>query len=233
FSRGFGTVFAYTLSRMKDNVSDITAAVNFGNTFQNVHCQRCDWSISPQDITHVTRWSLRYDLPFGGGRSWLRRGPLARIFGDWGIAALVSWDSGLPVRLTSPNDSNSFGGGVNVRPNLTGVSPVLDDRAITDGGLYFNPAAFSRTPAFAFGTAPRTIGAIRNPGARNVDLLVEKRVATGRGTSLSLRLEAFNALNQVQYGGPGTNIALATFGRIYFTQVNTPRQVQIGARWSF
>ena len=52
---------------------------------------------------------------------------------------------------------------------------------MTDGGLYFNPAAFSRTPPFTFGNAPRTIGEIRNPGGRNLDLLVEKRIATGGG----------------------------------------------------
>jgi len=32
---------------------------------------------------------------------------------------------------------------------------------------------------------------------------------------------------------PGTNIALASFGRIFLTQVNTPRQIQLGARLSF
>jgi hypothetical protein len=233
FSSGLGTVFAYTLSRMKDNVSDITAAVNSGNTFQNLHCFNCDWSISPQDITHVFRWTLRYDIPLGAGFKRLNRGVLAHIVGGWGIAGLATWDTGTPVRLMSPNDSNSFGGGVNMRPNATGQSPVRDDRTLTDGSLYFNPAAFARTPPFTFGTAPRTIGEIRNPGGRNLDLLIEKRMSTGRGTKLSLRLEAFNALNYVQFAGPVTSITNAGFGRIFLTQVNTPRQVQLGARFTF
>ena len=233
FSRNIGTVFAYTLSQMHDNVSDVTAAVNFGNTFQNLHCFDCDWSISPQDIPHVFRWTVRYDLPFGPSQRYLRSGVLSKVFGDWGVAALATWDSGTPIRVTSPNDSASFGGGVNMRPNITGESPVVEDREITDGGLYFNPAAYSRTPPFTFGNATRTIGEIRNPGGRNLDLLLEKRIATGGNTDLSIRLEAFNALNYVQYGGPGTNIALATFGRIFFTQVNTPRQIQLGARFTF
>ena len=90
-----------------------------------------------------------------------------------------------------------------MRPNITGESPVIEDREITDGGLYFNPAAYSRTPPFTFGNAARTIGEIRNPGGRNLDLLLEKRIATGGNTDLSIRLEAFNAFNYVQYGGPG------------------------------
>lgn len=234
FSKGLGTVVAYTLSRLKDNVADITAAVNAGNTFQNLHCQSCDWSNSLQDNTHVFRWSLRYDLPFGPGTGRADAGWLSHVAGGWAVATYATFDTGTPVRVLSPNDSSSFGGGVNMRPNLTGESPVLDDREITNGGLYFNPAAFSRTPPFTFGNAPRTIPEIRNPGGRNLDVLVEKRVRTSASTSLDLRIEVFNALNTVVYGGPGVNLAqAATFGRIFLTQVNTPRQVQLGARFSF
>lgn len=207
--------------------------VGLEHPFQNLHCMECDWSASPQDITHVFRWTMRYDLPFGPGHARLSSGPLAHIFGGWGVAGYATWDTGTPVRLTSPNDSASFGGGVNMRPNVTGVSPVLEDREITNGGLYFDPAAYSRTPPFTFGNAARTIPEIRNQGGRNLDLLIEKRVGLGGTRTLDFRIEAFNALNSVQYGGIGTNIANATFGRIFLTQVNTPRQVQFGLRFSF
>ena len=174
-------MFAYTLSRMKDNVSDITAAVNAENTFQNLYCKECDWSISPQDITHVFRWTMRYDVPLGAGHRFLNGGVLGQVFGGWGVAGFATWDTGTPVRLTSPNDSSSFGGGAqhaaeSDRPVAGGRRPEL-----SDGGLYFNPAAFSRTPPFTFGSAPRTIGEIRNPGGRNLDLLLEKTIATPAG----------------------------------------------------
>lgn len=233
FSRGLGMVFAYTLSELRDNVADLTAAVNFGQSFQNLHCEECDWSPSVQDITHVYRLSVRYDLPFGPGRQYLTSGIASHVLGGWSVAGFATWDSGTPIRVSSPNDSGSFGGGVNMRPNLTGESPVIADRTMTDGSLYFNPNAFSRTAPFTFGSAPRTIGEVRNPGGRNLDLLVEKRVATGGPTTLDIRIELFNALNQVIFAGPGTNIANASFGRIFLTQVNTPRQIQFGARFSF
>ena len=120
-----------------------------------------------------------------------------------------------------------------MRPNLTGVSPVIDDRELTDGGPYFDATAFSRPAPFTFGDAPRLIPVVRNPGGRNLDLLIEKRIATGGRTSLDFRVEVFNATNYVQYAGPGTNITSANFGRIFFQQLNTPRQVQLGARFSF
>jgi hypothetical protein len=196
------------------------------NGFQNNHCVECDWSVSLQDVPDILRWSVRYDLPY--------RGPLAGVLGGWAVASFVQWTGGTPVRLTSPNDSNSFGGGTNMRPNVTGVSPVLDDRGpLTDGALYFNPAAYSRTPPFTFGNAPRAIAEVRNPGLRNVDLLIEKRVGLPGSAAIDLRAEIFNAFNDVQFAGPGTNIAAADFGRIFLRQINTPRQIQFGIRASF
>src|SRR4029077_3210428 len=116
------------------------------------------------------------DLPFGPGRRHLTRGALANIAGGWSLGGFYSWDNGTPLRLTSPNDSNSFGGGTNMRPTLVpGVSAAIDDRGdLTDGALYFNPAAFTRTAPFTFGNAPRTLPEVRNPAANNVDLLIEK-----------------------------------------------------------
>ena len=234
FANGLGTVFAYTKSRTSDNVGEAGIWAGDASGFQNNHCFECDWSVSLQDVPDVIRWSVRYDLPFGPGHRWLARGPLAHVLGGWAFGSFFQWDNGTPIRVTSPNDSGSFGGGTNMRPTLTGVSPVLEDRgALTDGGLYFNAAAFTRTAPFTFGNAPRTIADVRVPGTNNVDLLIEKRIALSGRTAVDVRAEIFNAFNRVQFAGPGTNIAAADFGRIFLRQVNTPRQIQFGLRLSF
>jgi Carboxypeptidase regulatory-like domain len=234
FSDGLGMVFAYTKSKTMDNVGEVGLWVGDASGFQNNHCFECDWSLSLQDVPDVIRWSMRYDLPFGPGRTRLTSGPLAQVLGGWAVGSFFTWDNGTPVRLMSPNDSNSFGGGTNMRPNTTGESPVIDDRGpLVDGALFFNPAAFSRTPSFTFGNAPRAIPGVRNPGTNNWDLLIEKRVELPGSAALDLRAEIFNAFNYVQFAGPGTNIAAADFGRIFLRQVNTPRQIQFGARMSF
>ena len=51
--------------------------------------------------------------------------------------------------------------------------------------------------------------------------------------SLDLRAELFNAFNDVQFAGPNTDITSSSFGHIYLSQVNTPRQVQFSARLKF
>jgi hypothetical protein len=189
--------------------------------------------LSLQDIPDVIRWSVRYDLPFGADRARLQRGILSQIAGGWAVASFLTWDNGLPIRLQSPNDSNSFGGGAGMRPNVTGASPALDPPSLTDSGAYFNAAAFARTAPFAFGTATRTIDGVRAPGGRNLDLLIEKRFAIHAQAHVDFRIEIFNALNTVQFAGPVTDITSAAFGRIFLQQVDSPRQVQIGARLSF
>jgi hypothetical protein len=230
FSNGLGTVFAYTHSRMRDNVGEAGVWVGDASGFQNNHCFECDWSLSLQDVPDVVRWSFRYDVPFT-----VRSRALAGVLGGWAIAGFYTWDNGTPVRLTSPNDSNSFGGGTNMRPNVVaGVSPAIENRGpLTDGSLYFNPAAFERTPPFTFGNAPRTIPGVRNPGTNNLDMLIEKHVRVAMRTAIDLRAELFNVFNHVQFAGPGTSITTADFGRIFLRQVNTPRQIQFGVRLSF
>jgi hypothetical protein len=49
---------------------------------------------------------------------------------------------------------------------------------------------------------------------------------------MEVRLEAFNALNRVQFAGPDTRVGNATFGKIT-AQANQPRQVQLGLKLYF
>jgi hypothetical protein len=43
----------------------------------------------------------------------------------------------------------------------------------------------------------------------------------------------FNAFNNVVFAGPQTNVTSADFGRIRLRQVNAPRQIQFGLRFSY
>lgn len=234
FANGLALLFAYTHSKTIDNVGEIGQAAGDVAGFMNNNCYNCDRSLSFQHVPDVIRWSVRYELPFGYGRQYLNNGWAAKILGGWSTAAFWSWDNGFPVRVQAPNDSNSFGGGVNMRPNATGVSAKPDhDIVYQDGAPYFNAAAFSRPAPFTFGNVSRTLPDVRNPGVNNWDLLIEKRFAFTERVGLDFRTEFFNAFNSVQFAGPGTNITSADFGRIFLRQVNTPRQIQFGARISF
>ena len=121
-----------------------------------------------------------------------------------------------------------------MRPDATGISPVLPGGPqITNGGLYFNPAAFVQTPSFQFGNAPRFLGDVRAPGTFNWDMLASRRFRITERFSLDFRGEFFNAFNRVQFAGPGTSITSSTFGHIYLSQVNSPRSIQGSLRLNF
>jgi hypothetical protein len=234
FSQGLAVLFAYTHSKTIDNTSEFGGFLGAAPGFQNNNCFSCDRSLSYQHIPDVARISYRYELPFGVGKARLNHGILARVLGGWALAGFISADNGTPVSVTSPNDSNSFGGGSGMRPNATGQKASLDGgHQYVDGALYFNPAAFSRTPQFSFGNVSRTLPDVRNPGTVNWDALIEKRFSITERIGLDFRTELYNALNQINFGGPVASITSADFGKIRLNQVNTPRQIQFGMRLSF
>ena len=234
FANGLALLFAYTHSKMIDDVGDY-----FSNTFtgaqpQNNNCVNCDRSISSQDLPNVIRLSAQYELPFGHGKRLATDGLLSRIVGGFSLGTFFTYDDGLPIAVTSPNFSNSFGGGSGMRPDATGISPVLSGGPqIVNGGLYFNPAAFVETPSYQFGNASRYLDNVRAPGTFNWDMQINRNIALREHLSLDLRGELFNAFNNVQFAGPNTDSSSTSFGHIFLNQVNTPRQVQFSARLKF
>jgi hypothetical protein len=234
FAQGLAVLFAYTKSKAIDNVGEVSQVAGDVAGFANNNCFACDRSLAQQHVPDVIRFSVRYDLPFGIGRPFWNKGFAARAFGGWAVASFWSWDNGFPIRVLSPNDTNSFGGGTNNRPNATGVPAKLDGAIVyQDNQPYFNTAAFTRAPAFTFGNVSRYLPDVRNPGISNFDLMLEKRFAFTERIGLDFRAEFFNAFNNVQFAGPGVNLVSADFGRIFLRQVNSPRQIQFGARLSF
>ncbi len=230
FEEGIALLFAWTHSKLIDNVGDFGGFLGPGG-FNNNNCFSCDRSLSYYDIPDVVRLSLRYELPFGVGKPRLKRGAWARIAGGWATALYMTWDNGTPVQVAGPNDSNSFGG--RQRPDATGEKARLDGRKLEDGALWFNPAAFRRAPQFTFGTASRNLPDVRVPGNHNFDILIEKRISFTERYALDFRTELFNAFNNVVFGGPQTSVVSADFGRIRLLQSNTPRQIQFGLRFSY
>ena len=230
FSHGLALLFAYTHSKMFDNVGDYLTSAPFEDN-NNPQLNR---SISSQDLSDVIRLSGQYTLPLGPGQPFLHDGFLGRVIGGFTVGSFYTYDNGLPIAVSSPNFSNSFGGGTSMRPNVTGISTAVPGgRQLTNGGLYFNPAAFTPTPSFQFGNAPRYLADVRAPGTNNFDMLAARRFQLPEPFSLDFRFEFFNALNRIQFAGPNTSIASSSFGHVFLTQANTPRELQASLRLSF
>jgi len=96
---------------------------------------------------------------------------------------------------------------------------------------YINPAAFSPAPTFTFGNLSRNIG-YRGPGEANWDLSIFKDVAFKERYKAQFRAEALNAFNTPLFANPNTLLNSSNFGKLVY-QTNTPRELQLGLRFSW
>jgi len=136
--------------------------------------------------------------------------------------------SGVPLRVTQPSGISQS------RPDLIGDNPVLDN--YRDTLLYLDRSQFALVPTSPITNATLRAGTanpgdIRGPGQLLVNASIVKGFRLGEQMRLDVRLDAFNAINRVNYNSPTTNIASPDFGRIVGAQ--QMRTAQLGARLSF
>jgi hypothetical protein len=234
FAQGLAVLLGFTYSKAIDNVGEMTSVAGTRNGPQDDYCLACDRSLSDQNEPYSMRMAVRYDLPFGKNRKFVQSGIASRVLGGWSVGAFATIDAGRPLAVSSPNNSSSFGGGAGMRPNATGTPAALSGGPqICDSCLYFNPAAFTQTPQFAFGNVSRYLPDVNNPRSSNLDASLEKTNIITERVRLTFRVEAFNATNHVIVAGPTNSVTSSTFGRIILSQANTPRQVQFSLRLGF
>jgi len=94
---------------------------------------------------------------------------------------------------------------------------------------------------FVPGTAPAFLDHVRTAGARDLDLSIYKTFSIGEGKDLRFEVSSYNVTNKAQLGAPNvpglfdvlnTPGVAGSFGQIT-TTVNSPRQFQFGARFTF
>jgi hypothetical protein len=197
------------------------------------------------DVTHRVTFSGGWDLPFD--RAWAS-GP-KRLVKGWSLYPILTWRTGFPLSINSQlsgassSDPGPSGAGDGYLANAvfaSGFNKITILNPKTNGGLYFNPAAFqaiSDTPGSGYGL-PRDF--FRGPGRTNLDLALAKTTAITERVNVEFRVEAFNALNHTEFANPDTNIADANFGLISSTTLGagtnalqTQRILQLGGRLTF
>ena len=83
-----------------------------------------------------------------------------------------------------------------------------------------------------FGNAPRILPGVLSPRRTNFSLSLSKKVETGGGSNVDLRVELLNPLNIVQWARPTNNLGNSSFGQIR-SQANNMRSVQFTVRVSY
>jgi hypothetical protein len=202
---------SYTFAKSMDDTSAFLATDGDDNTPQDSRNLAAEWGPSDFDVRHRFVASMTYE----------KRG--------WQASAIVTAQSGRPFtpRVSFDNsNTGNVGGGTFAydRPNVLGAPPPAGTAFVTYDGRYFVVA-----PPNTFGNAGRN--SLTGPGYVSLDAVLSRRVRIGNSRALELRAEVFNALNHRNDTLPDSFVDRATFGQSL--SAFPPRQLQLGARFSF
>jgi hypothetical protein len=236
YSHGLNVIGSYTLAKQTDNGS---ASSNgwLGNatSVQDLNNLKGEYSVGATDARHRLVLSGSYELPFGRGKrfgSHMNK-VLDTIAGGWQMNAYYTYQSGLPIYVYMASGRLADG---NQRPNVTGDprSPYGIHQVVASGGAdnFFNTAAFSDPGDQVAGNEPRFNTALRGDSLRDLDCSLFKNFQYGEKYKLQLRAEFFNFTNTPRFLDPNTGFGSANFG-VITGQGNSPRQAQMGARFTF
>jgi hypothetical protein len=193
-------------------------------------------SVSPQDVKYQFTGMVSYSLPVGKGRAIHFNHAGNLIAGDWTVNGIVYLSTGVPIASPTSGVAVQY---FNQRADLT-CNPSKG--APRTAATWFNANCFAiPSSAFVPGTAPAYLDQMRTQGARNLDMSLYKSFPMGGDRNLRIDINAYNVTNFAQMGYPSIpsiqqvetqpSVA-ATFGQITST-VNSPRQFQFGARFTF
>lgn len=236
FGGGVYFLNSFTWGRAFDDASGHLETNNGDNSRINYASPSSDYGPSGYDQPLNNTTSLVYDLPI------FRKGDgLAhRLLGGWEVTGISTQTSGLTTNLNySVNPNFTVTGLYTYRPNISGAAILPEAQRgrvnnLAGGPIQFlNPATVTIPTATSnspFGNARRN--SLRAPMYSDLDMGVHKAFGLwSDSSSLDLRVEAFNLLNQVNYGAPDPNRTDATYGQI---SSNFPaRQIQVAAKLFF
>lgn len=257
FSKGLYLQGNYTFS--KNLTNSIGTSQQLVEPFLDINNQALDKQRADFDQTHVFNFNSIYELPFGRGKTFFGNagGVLDRIIGGFELSTIISYTSGPPITFIDTRGTlNRTGrsGRQTANSTLSGdqIRDLVGHFDSARGLFYINPAVidpatgrasngFGQTPfegQVFFNTNPGQTGnlartLIDGPNFFNLNAALIKNIRITEGSRIQLRMEAFNALNNVNFNA-GTqleSITSSTFGQL--TSAQAARVMQFAARFEF
>jgi hypothetical protein len=228
-----GTDLLITGSYAWSHALDDSPGSNLSSTTPLYYDPTADYGNSLQDERHVFSSSILYKLPFGRGKMFGSHVsyPVNLVVGGWQINVIGRMATGTPLDL-------SVNGAVDAdRPDLVGL--ITYSKSINKS-TWFNTSAFAAAPTVVANgqTVFSRLGTLRRdqvygPGSRASDVSIQKNVQFTERYVLELHGDAFNITNTPQFQNPDAGLHDATFGKITGTQLDSQRELQLAARFTF
>ena len=220
------------------------ASLTLPSLFDNLATPLNKYNPAPEyaqdNDSYEIKVATTYTLPIGVGQRWLSSGLLARVFGGWKVAAILTYNNAGPIQVTEDGQGLNGKNRPNVVPGVKmssgGYNRVKDyflGRLATPP-LVFTTKAFSNTGSqFVLGNANRTYSSLRGPFYPAENLSAQKLFNIKENVQFSVRMDFFNAFNRHQWAYPNTDISSSSFGQVLSKAGGGNRQGQISARISF
>jgi hypothetical protein len=210
----------YTLSKCETDTQVTGSFIQFTAGYTDPNNPAFDRGNCQYNQRQVGNLSIGYQTPE------LAQPVLRALLSDWRVSGIVSARSGTWLTVTTGRD-----------PALTGIpgqrvdqvrdDPYTEEKSLTS---FLDRAAFAYPAAGALGN--HRSRSVEGPGYWSVDTSLARLLNVGGSRTLEFRVEAFNLLNNFNWGDPVTNLDAATFGRIT-TQTGSPRIMQFAIKYGF
>jgi trimeric autotransporter adhesin len=231
FTHGIMLQAFYTFSKSLDNASSIGGSSPI--VVQEPGNYSAEWGLSSFDMRHQVRLMSVWELPVGERHRYLSHGWGNRIFGDWRLMNLVTWNTGTPfTAYLGGGASNNTGTGANFSER---ADQVGDPNVGICGGSaldFFNAGAFVVPPTGTYGDSRR--GAIEGPCSFSWNVSLAKSFRFGpreRQHSVMARWEVQNLTNTPTFTGLATTVGSSLFGQV--TSAGSMRTMDVMLRLNF
>ena len=226
FSHGLLFQASYTYSK----------AIDQGASFENA-LDPLDFNftrgLSLNDARHRFVFSPYWQIPIP-----VKPGFEGKVVNGWGISAIVSYQSGFPIRMQTQDDlelMSSFNFEDPNTPQVTGPITFQNPKtsAANPNNQYFSNTTLSNIsdPALGtFGNTPHSLCC--GPALSNTDLVLEKQTPINDRWKTEFRAEFYNAWNHTQLANPDGNFSDLSFGEVLKTRED-PRVIQFGLKLLF
>lgn len=218
YSHGLMFQFSYTFSKAIDQ------GASFENELNPIY-YNATRGVSLLDAKHRFVFSPVWDLPvpkYDGFKG--------KALDGWGASAIVTWQSGFPIRVFDPYDdelqSSYFFEDANT-PEATG--PVQFVNPKTNASAWFT-GNFNDPAPGTFGNVPHALCC--GPALSNTDLVITKKTSIGERWNTEFRAEFYNAWNHTQFSNPDGSFGDSTFGDVLNTREG-PRVMQFALKFMF
>jgi hypothetical protein len=219
FSHGLLFQASYTFSKAIDQGASFENALdplNFNFTR----------GLSLNDARHRFVFSPYWQLPIPK-----HEGFTGKVVNGWGLSAIITYQSGFPIRLQTQDDSelmSSFNFEDPNTPEVNGKVQFINPKS--NSNFWFQTGNISDPPLGTFGNLPHALCC--GAALSNTDLVIEKKTPINERWNTEFRAEFYNAWNHTQFANPDGNFSDLTFGQILKTR-QFPRVIQFGMKLYF